>query len=105
MHQEATCKRLVEAVNQEVVNVRRVKGDMKESAAMMKVVTQSHVAHIQSVQGGSLSPEESSQWIRAVEDRPNVANHQAKDKLEDMGALDEKQGPSSRGRCEAPSLR
>ena len=54
---------------------------------MMKAVTQSHVAH-QFVRGGSLTSEESTQWIQAIENRHNAAKHLAEDKLEQMGALD-----------------
>ena len=57
MHHVATCRRLVDAVSQEVVNVRKVKGNLQEAIAMMKSVTQSHVAH-QSVHGRSLTSEE-----------------------------------------------
>ena len=64
-----------ESVSREVFNVRRVKRDLREADAMMKAVTQSHVAHIQSVRGGSLSSEEISQWIRAIEDRHTAAKH------------------------------
>ena len=45
IHHEAACKRLVESVSQEVVNVRRVKEDLREADAMMKSMTQSHATH------------------------------------------------------------
>ena len=63
MHHKTICRKLVEAVSQEVVNFRRVKGDLREADAMMKAVTQSHAVHIQSVRGGSLTSEESTQWM------------------------------------------
>ena len=59
-------------------------------------MTQSHFTHIQPVRGDSLSSEESLQWMRTVEDRHNVAKHQAEDKLEELGALDQEEGPPSR---------
>ena len=58
MHHEATCRKLVEVVSSEAVNVRRIKGIMQEANVIMKVVTQSHVTYIQSVRGYSLSSEE-----------------------------------------------
>ena len=98
-------------MSQVTVNVRRVKGDLREVDAMMKAVTQSHVA-LQFVRGGSLTSEESTQWIRTIEDRHNVAKHQAKNKLEEMNALVLVEGPPSktssrgaRGHCKTPSPR
>ena len=73
MQHKAICRRLVEAVRQETVNLRRVKGDLREADVMMKAVTQSHVAHIQSVRGGSMSSVENSQWMRTIEDRHTAA--------------------------------
>ena len=72
-------------MSQEVIYGRRVKEDLREIDAMMKSVTQSHAANIQSVQSGSLALE-NAQWIRAIEDQHNTVKTQAKDKLEEMGA-------------------
>ena len=62
---------------------------------MMKAVTQSHVA-LQSVRGGLLISGESTQWIRAIEDKHSAAKHQAEDKLEEMGALVLVESPPSK---------
>ena len=44
IHHKAPCRMLVEAVSQITVNIRRVKGYLREEDAMMKAMTQSHVA-------------------------------------------------------------
>ena len=89
IHHEAACKRLVESVSQEVINVKRVKDDLREADAMMEAVTRSHVAYVQSGRSDSLTLEESMQWIQGTEDWHNAAKYQAQDKLEEMGALDQ----------------
>ena len=96
MNHEATCRTLVELVGQEVTNVKRFKGDLREAEAMMKAVTHSHVAYIQSVQGDSVTSDKSSQWMQAIKDRQNTAKNQAEDKLETLGALDQVDGPPSK---------
>ena len=70
IHHEYTCRRLVELVSQEVVDVRGVKKVLREAIAMMKVMTK---LHVQFVQGGSLTSDDSSQWMQAIKDRHNVA--------------------------------
>ena len=35
------------------------------------------------------------QWMQAIKDRHNTTKHQAKDKLEELGALDQVEGPLS----------
>ena len=86
IHHKATCRRLVELVSQEVFNFGRVKEDLQEADPMMKAVTQSHIAHIQSVQSDSLTSDDTTQWIQAIEDQHNATKYQAEEKLEDMGA-------------------
>ena len=46
IHHEVTCQRLVELVSQEVIDVRRIKGVLREANAMMKVVTKSHIQFV-----------------------------------------------------------
>ena len=78
----------MKSVSQEVVNVKRVKEVLQKADAMMKAVTQSHVDQ---QLGHNYSPtsEESKRWIQTVEDMHNAAKYLAKDKLEEMGALDQ----------------
>ena len=93
MYHEVTCSRQVELASQEVVNVRRVKRVLRDANVILKAVTKSQV---QFVQDGSLTSEESSQWMKAIKDRDNTAKHRAQDKLEEMGALDQVAGPPSK---------
>ena len=85
----------MDLVNQEVTYVRRVKEDLRVVDTMMKAVTQSHAAHIHSVWRRPLASE-NTQWIRAIEDRHNAVKYQAKDKMEEMGALGQEEGPPSK---------
>ena len=89
IHHKVTCWRLVESASQEVVNVRRVKRDLREAGATMKAATKSHT---QFVQDSSLNSDESSQWMQAIENRHDAAKHRAEDKLGEMGALDQVEG-------------
>ena len=89
MHHKVTCRRVVESVSQKDINVRKVRGVLREANAMMKVVTKSNT---QFVQSDLMSSEGSSHWMQATNDRHNAAKHRAEDKVEEMGGT----GPGGR---------
>ena len=78
----------MKSVSQEVVNLKRVKVVLQKADAMIKAVTQSHVAY-QLVHNGLLTSEESRRWIQTIEDSHNAAKYLVEDQLEEMGTLDQ----------------